>query len=259
MPPHLKGFVVETPGLTVVDLGTEFGVRASRGGLSEVHVFEGAVEAAATQGEPQTVLLEERQAIQCDPQTGAVEDVIFDEERFVRDLYRASSPAAVAPSFAETFDSSEHLQLQRGYKCVDARISLSPDRHEGTSAVQIDWQAAADNYGVVYASKKVPATDVTGCLFEVFVKPLTDNSGYWGIELFDDRGEMVEQHRVFALKANQWNRLVFQQGQQAAGGYFHAGPGDRTRVGKIAFRAQTRAAGQIASDLWDDLQMIKPR
>jgi ferric-dicitrate binding protein FerR (iron transport regulator) len=104
MPPHLKGFVVETPGLTVVDLGTEFGVRASRGGLSEVHVFEGAVEAAATQGEPQTVLLEERQAIQCDPQTGAVEDVIFDEERFVRDLYRASSPAAVAPSFAETFD-----------------------------------------------------------------------------------------------------------------------------------------------------------
>jgi ferric-dicitrate binding protein FerR (iron transport regulator) len=259
VPPALKGFVVETPSLTVLDLGTEFGVRANPKGVSEVHVFDGAVEAESTQGHPQTVLLRERQAIQCDSQTGALEDVIFDEERFIRDLYRLPAAAAAAPDFAETFDDLEHLQLQRGYKCADAQTSLSDNRQQGAAAVRIDWQAVPDNYGVVYLTKKVPATDISGCSFEISVKPLTPNSGYWGIELFDDRGQMVEQHRVFALKVGQWNRLAFKQGEQVRGGYFHAGPGDRTRVSKVVFLAQTREPSQTASDLWDEFQLVAPQ
>jgi ferric-dicitrate binding protein FerR (iron transport regulator) len=254
VPPQLRGFAVEAPGLTVVDLGTEFGVRTSEAGVSEVHVFDGAVEAVATKGAARTVRLSEGQAIQCDGKSGALEDVLFDEERFVRDLYRAPAAPAAAPEFAEGFDSLTHLQLQQGYKCPVARTSISADCRSGTGAVRIDWQAAPDNYGVVYLARKVAATDITGRSFSVWVKPLNASSGYWGIELFDDRGELVEQHRVFDLKVNQWNRLVFQQGKKSRG-YFHAGSGDRTRVCKVVFRAQTHKEGQAASDLWDDLQL----
>ena len=45
-----EGFQVETPEMNVVDLGTRFGVAVSKDGDSEVHVFEGEVEAAPATG-----------------------------------------------------------------------------------------------------------------------------------------------------------------------------------------------------------------
>jgi len=45
IPPKAVGFRVQTPGLAVTDLGTEFGVRTRPHGLDEVHVFRGMVEA----------------------------------------------------------------------------------------------------------------------------------------------------------------------------------------------------------------------
>ncbi len=45
VPEGARGFTVETPGVEVVDLGTEFGVSVSEAGVSDVHVFQGEVEA----------------------------------------------------------------------------------------------------------------------------------------------------------------------------------------------------------------------
>ena len=44
IPPQAQGFTVRTPTLTLVDRGTEVGLRADRSGESEVHVFQGRVE-----------------------------------------------------------------------------------------------------------------------------------------------------------------------------------------------------------------------
>ncbi|MCH7224796.1 LamG-like jellyroll fold domain-containing protein [Haloferula sp. A504] len=44
VPPGAEGFTVDTPGLSVVDLGTAFGIDASTVGREEVHVTRGAVE-----------------------------------------------------------------------------------------------------------------------------------------------------------------------------------------------------------------------
>src|SRR6185503_5143896 len=44
VPPQANGFVVRTSTITLVDRGTEFGLRADRGGDAEVHVFQGRVE-----------------------------------------------------------------------------------------------------------------------------------------------------------------------------------------------------------------------
>ncbi|MBX7211032.1 MAG: FecR family protein [Verrucomicrobiaceae bacterium] len=45
VPEGARGFTVETPGVEVVDLGTEFGVSVGPSGVSDVHVFKGEVEA----------------------------------------------------------------------------------------------------------------------------------------------------------------------------------------------------------------------
>lgn len=48
VPEGARGFTVETPGVEVVDLGTEFGVSVNDAGVSDVHVFRGEVEARAS-------------------------------------------------------------------------------------------------------------------------------------------------------------------------------------------------------------------
>lgn len=45
VPPPAQGFKLRTAGMDLVDLGTEFGVNADTNGATEVHVFEGKVEA----------------------------------------------------------------------------------------------------------------------------------------------------------------------------------------------------------------------
>jgi hypothetical protein len=47
VPPEGHGFMVETRTLRIIDLGTEFGVLASRDGGDEIHVIKGSVEASA--------------------------------------------------------------------------------------------------------------------------------------------------------------------------------------------------------------------
>ena len=44
VPEPARGFVLKTPGATVQDLGTSFGLAAAEGSPPEVHVFEGVVE-----------------------------------------------------------------------------------------------------------------------------------------------------------------------------------------------------------------------
>lgn len=256
VPLELKGFTVETAGLTVVDLGTEFGVRALESGDAEVHVFDGAVEAAVKHGKPQKVTLGKHQAVECDAATGSLVDVVFDEDRFVRDVARGRPAVRQSAAFAESFDGLENLKLQQGYKCLDVAAVLSKeDRHEGTGAVEISWRSAADNYGVVYLAKNVPPTDIRGRTLSVWVKPLLAGSGYWGMELYDDRGRLVERHRTFDLPEGKWNQLRYTQGRQKPGGHFLAGSGNPHRVSKVVFRAQTHQPNQSARDLWDDFRL----
>jgi hypothetical protein len=46
VPTQGVGFKIDTPALSVVDLGTEFALRVAENGVSDVHVFEGEVEAS---------------------------------------------------------------------------------------------------------------------------------------------------------------------------------------------------------------------
>ncbi|MBI1375714.1 MAG: hypothetical protein GC159_23645 [Phycisphaera sp.] len=55
VPEKAHGFTVVSPGLTVVDLGTQFGIEVNDGVPSEVHVFRGQVEAQVIGGSGKVV------------------------------------------------------------------------------------------------------------------------------------------------------------------------------------------------------------
>ncbi|CAN5675783.1 hypothetical protein BH11VER1_BH11VER1_16010 [soil metagenome] len=50
VPTHARGFKMLTPDADVIDLGTEFGLKVSDSGKSEVHVFDGEVEVYPNSG-----------------------------------------------------------------------------------------------------------------------------------------------------------------------------------------------------------------
>lgn len=89
VPPTAKGFRIEAPGATVIDLGTDFGVQAVKDRESEVHVFKGDV-LIDLHGEKNK--LEDRvhlvtgEATRVDYVTGMPSGIDLDEDRFVRSL-----------------------------------------------------------------------------------------------------------------------------------------------------------------------------
>ncbi len=84
-----RGFRIEAPGATVIDLGTDFGVEAVKDQESEVHVFHGDV-LVDLHGKKNK--LEDRlhlvtgEATRIDYTTGMPSGINFDADRFVRSL-----------------------------------------------------------------------------------------------------------------------------------------------------------------------------
>jgi len=92
VPSAAKGFTVETAALTVVDLGTAFGVDAAADGRHEVHVTRGVVEVTALFEGGETQTLKEGEARRVDEQ-GGMHTIEFDAGRFPTTL--ASSKGLV--------------------------------------------------------------------------------------------------------------------------------------------------------------------
>ncbi|MGB0767798.1 MAG: FecR domain-containing protein [Phycisphaeraceae bacterium] len=83
-----KGFIVRTPHMDVTDLGTRFGVDASEATFTELHVFEGEVEAkrndSDTPAEPQ--LLVAGQAVRAERSGTALVQTSAQADRFTQRL-----------------------------------------------------------------------------------------------------------------------------------------------------------------------------
>jgi len=83
------GFVVETQGLRVTDLGTRFAVSAELPGTSEAHVLEGSVLAEPLkpqQPRRSSMLLKSGQAIRVNTQQASVDRLTAERNRFLERL-----------------------------------------------------------------------------------------------------------------------------------------------------------------------------
>ncbi|MCX5644523.1 MAG: NPCBM/NEW2 domain-containing protein [Phycisphaerae bacterium] len=93
VPPAATGFVVRTPGSSVVDFGTEFGLLAGDAGNTEIHVFDGRIEfehlgGAVAAGARQRLVKDE--AITVDAEGRATRVPLRDRPR----LFSRTMPAA---------------------------------------------------------------------------------------------------------------------------------------------------------------------
>lgn len=87
VPTRAHGFTLQAEGVRVVDLGTAFGLGQDAGGIAELHVFAGAVEATARiDGIDTTRRLAADEAVRIDPRGASWTTVPCDPSRFVHGL-----------------------------------------------------------------------------------------------------------------------------------------------------------------------------
>jgi hypothetical protein len=99
VPPQAIGFTLWSPTMAVVDLGTEFGMRVSDHGTTDLQVFEGEVEAewAPTQSRvSRTLLIAEESAARFDRASGTMSRVPPEQVDIPRLAF--AEPAVVADS-----------------------------------------------------------------------------------------------------------------------------------------------------------------
>ncbi len=84
VPGPASGFVINTPTLNVVDLGTRFGLSVKNNGESEIHVMQGVVEVSRARGSSVPLVLTEGLAVMADkrPQS-RLKPVTYAGHRFV--------------------------------------------------------------------------------------------------------------------------------------------------------------------------------
>lgn len=84
VPSPARGFKIEAPGITVVDLGTEFALNVSPNGPAEVHVFSGAVQLGRPSGVEAVVTLSAGEAARVEAE--AIQPMPASREGFLDEL-----------------------------------------------------------------------------------------------------------------------------------------------------------------------------
>jgi hypothetical protein len=91
VPDEARGFIVKTPGSSIIDLGTEFGIKLDNDGSASIHMFKGKaslVPGSKGQGEKGELLLA-GQAKWVDI-TGSTQDIPLAQTSFVRNINSAN-------------------------------------------------------------------------------------------------------------------------------------------------------------------------
>lgn len=171
VPENAVGFNIATPGVGVVDLGTEFGVAVDDSGTTEVRVYDGAVRLDFQTGESRIVRAGSGWAIARDGRASAIDTsaarVVFVEDReiaaerwlrFANEL--GKDPGLVAHyRFDDTLTSGELVNSKDPTGPLVGRItgaSIEPGRHFGKSALRFHGDGSEDR--VVIGESSSPGT-----------------------------------------------------------------------------------------------------
>ena len=134
VPEPARGFTVETPSATLVDLGTEFAADVDGSGNGEVHVFRGEVivnPRSLTDARP--LRLGEAQATRIDAASATPSGIELDPSRFLREL---DEPATAYSRLVRSLAPEIYLRMEPtidGKSLIDSgspggfgRLELSP-------------------------------------------------------------------------------------------------------------------------------------
>ena len=184
-----KGFLVRTPHMDVIDLGTRFGIDASRADTTEVHVFEGEVKARAGNASIGTTatLLVAGQSAQNSAASGEIVTIRHAAERFVVSLPLAIERPGTGHGVPVGQADPRWVIIERQGESLSTPIPLfvfedPRTRHLGPQAAQ--WIGALTNetdsrppmprYGI-QARLSLPASPIAGDS-ALLLEFLADNS-----------------------------------------------------------------------------------
>lgn len=141
VPDGAEGFVIDTPSVEVVDLGTEFGVSVSRAGVADLHVFKGAVEARTTGVDEQPGSLFRLEASQT--------------RRFAPDVALPTEMPYNAAWFPSVPQFSGQEPQTRGAVCL---LRLAPENVEADKLESDDFILLFEEQVAVTLARPLPVT-----------------------------------------------------------------------------------------------------
>ena len=118
VPAQAAGFTVETRDLRVVDLGTEFGVRAKPGSLAEVHVFDGRVRVEVLRKSKDSTTLVAKEAVRSD-HAGRLYSIPVKSSAFLTSL------PPFPPYLHWSFDEADGFAVKGSHPAVHT-MSITP-------------------------------------------------------------------------------------------------------------------------------------
>lgn len=121
-----EGFLVRTPHMDVTDLGTRFGIDATSPSATQVHVFEGGVEAVRPDAAVDTAptLLAAGESAHATADSGVIASIDHDKERFAAIVPRSVPlPATGEGLAARATDNNWQVVEARG-QAIDPPLSL---------------------------------------------------------------------------------------------------------------------------------------
>jgi len=191
VPGYARGFTIQTPYSTVVDLGTEFGVYVAADRTAEVHMFQGkAMLVAGTAGASsrhQEIKAGQSRAVL---QSGQIREIPTQENAFIREIVSQSGVLWRG----EHIDLADVLGGGRGFGDGLRNYSINPDtgqwqegfhRREGLSAtaqcsyVVVEELSLIDGVFVPDGRRSPVVVSSRGDVFEEC--PATDGRYYWNI------------------------------------------------------------------------------
>lgn len=218
-PPSAYGFTVKFPGGKVVDLGTEFALNTEPKGRTQVHVLNGEVIVALTDGEENVLKkqnLKGSTAVELNPDDQAIRNIVFDTESYsglqreelIRTqpiklqfdlghragLYKGTNSPAHATGAMHSHESvwTQIVGDQSGaFVMADGNICPHPIRVDyGHGDGVIDWDATPeDPWGRVYSKAA-----------GVFATSLCQDHRPWDYDLgLRVSGLPAGKYRVYAL------------------------------------------------------------
>jgi hypothetical protein len=146
VPTHAIGFTIDTPGSSIVDLGTEFGVYAGEQNSSEVHVVQGKVNLIAGLSgiTRQSEIVQQAQAKLVDAVNGRVRSIPFEKYRFVR---RIDSKSNIVWKGRDVISLNDLVAGGNGYgTSTEISVSYAVATGEKTPSGGYEYRAGAGSY-----------------------------------------------------------------------------------------------------------------
>jgi len=184
VPVEARGFALNTPSSSIIDLGTEFSVHVKKDGSSDIHVFKGQVSLMAGElgdmvdklGEKIAQIVEAGQA-KC-VRAGRIQDIQFGRTKFVRNM---PSPYELAVRQSKPF-AYWRFNPDESETCVNwMDLSQYSGRYIGSFAIEDSGPALGDgraNYALKLGGdgyvviEDVPADWVkTGYSIVLWIRP----------------------------------------------------------------------------------------